>query len=66
MARQQRLRGTNFTEINTVCGYVDSHLHRMQYHESLAAGYPMATGVIEGARRRLHTRPTEETPRGRF
>lgn len=40
-------------EIDTVCGYFDAHLNRMKYDEYLAAGYPIATGVIEGACRHL-------------
>ena len=36
-----------------MCGYFDAHLNRMKYDEYLAAGYPIATGVIEGACRHL-------------
>jgi hypothetical protein len=32
-----------------ICGYFESHAHRMAYDEYLAAGYPIASGVIEGA-----------------
>jgi hypothetical protein len=36
-----------------VCGYFEGHLRRMQYDAYLAAGSPIATGVIEGACRHL-------------
>jgi hypothetical protein len=39
--RQQALEG--------ICGYFEHHAHRMTYDEYLAAGYPIASGVIEGA-----------------
>jgi hypothetical protein len=39
--RQQALEG--------ICGYFESHAHRMAYDEYLAAGHPIASGVIEGA-----------------
>jgi len=53
MATQRNLRGHPRREIDTVCGYFAAHLERMQYDEYLAAGYPIATGVIEGACRHL-------------
>ncbi len=40
-------------EIGTICGYFTTNAHRMQYDKYLAAGYPIATGVIEGACRHL-------------
>ena len=40
-------------EIETVCGYFTTHADRMQYDKYLAAGCPIATGVIEGACRHL-------------
>jgi hypothetical protein len=39
--------------VEKVCGYFDNHRHRMRYHEYLAAGYPIASGVIEGACRHV-------------
>lgn len=53
MATQRNLRGHPRKEIDTVCGYFAAHLHRMKYDDYLAAGYPIATGVIEGACRHL-------------
>jgi len=49
----QRLAAAGRKEIATVCGYFTTHADRMQYHDDLAAGYPIATGVIEGACRHL-------------
>jgi hypothetical protein len=40
-------------EIETVCGYFTTHADRMHYDRYLAAGCPIATGVIEGACRHL-------------
>jgi hypothetical protein len=53
MATQHRLRGPQRREIDTVCGYFETHVERMKYDQCLAAGYPIATGVIEGACRHL-------------
>ena len=39
--------------IATVCGYFENNGERMRYDEYLAAGYPIATGVIEGACRHV-------------
>jgi hypothetical protein len=35
--------------LKRICGYLEKNNHRMAYHESLAEGYPIASGVIEGA-----------------
>lgn len=53
MATDRGLRGHPRKEIDTVCGYFETHLKRMNYDQYLAAGYPIATGVIEGACRHL-------------
>jgi hypothetical protein len=52
-ATRHGLRGQSRKEMETVCGYFQAHLNRMNYDEYLAAGYPIATGVIEGACRHL-------------
>ncbi len=36
-----------------LCGFLTSNLHRMHYDAYLCAGYPIATGVIEGACRHV-------------
>jgi hypothetical protein len=39
--------------LERVCGYFENNRHRMAYDEYLAAGYPIASGVIEGACRHI-------------
>ena len=56
LRRMATLRGIGAAgrkEIETVCGYFTTHASRMRYDEYLAAGCPIATGVIEGACRHL-------------
>jgi hypothetical protein len=36
-----------------VCNYFEKNAHRMRYDTYLQAGYPIATGVIEGACRHV-------------
>jgi hypothetical protein len=40
-------------QLAKICGYFDKNGDRMRYDEYLKAGYPIATGVIEGACRHL-------------
>lgn len=35
--------------LRKICQYFENNLHRMRYDQYLAAGYPIASGVIEGA-----------------
>lgn len=53
MATERGLSGQDAKDVATACGYFEKNLHRMRYHEYLAAGYPIASGVIEGACRHL-------------
>jgi hypothetical protein len=53
MATRRRLRGKRLEEVTTVCNYLERNAERMRYDEYLAAGYPVASGVIEGACRHL-------------
>lgn len=53
MATNRKLTGGKLKTINTVCGYLKNNAARMKYDEYLQAGYPIATGVIEGACRYL-------------
>ena len=39
--------------LQSVCRYFENNLHRMRYDQFLAAGYPIASGVIEGACRHV-------------
>jgi hypothetical protein len=47
------LMGDKLKSLKTICGYLEKHKLRMRYDEYLMAGYPIATGVIEGACRHL-------------
>ena len=53
MATAQKLSEEKRADVDTACGYFTAHAHRMKYNEYLAAGLPIATGVIEGACRHL-------------
>jgi hypothetical protein len=53
MSTRRQLSSEKAADIDTVCGYFTAHQDRMKYNEYLAAGYPIATGVIEGACRHL-------------
>jgi hypothetical protein len=47
------IKGKKKEELEKICTYFENNQHRMHYDEYLAAGYPIATGVIEGACRHL-------------
>jgi hypothetical protein len=49
----EKLAGKALEELEKVCGYFENNRHRMAYDEYLAAGYPIASGVIEGACRNV-------------
>jgi hypothetical protein len=53
MATKRGLAGAKRRSITTVCGYLAANRGRMRYDEYLEAGYPVATGVVEGACRHL-------------
>ena len=53
MATKRGLAGAKKKTITTVCGYLEANLHRMRYDEYLQAGYPIASGAVEGACRHL-------------
>ncbi len=53
MATKRKLKGEARREITAVCRYFTNNLHRMRYDVYLKAGYPIASGVIEGACRHL-------------
>lgn len=46
---EKELHGQSLTELERILGYFRNNAHRMIYDEYLAAGYPIASGVIEGA-----------------
>lgn len=53
MLTQRKLRGEPRKQLERICNYLASNAARMRYDEYLAAGYPIASGVIEGACRHL-------------
>ena len=53
MATQRDLKGEAMKAVTTACNYFETNLARMRYDEYLQAGYPIASGVIEGACRHL-------------
>lgn len=53
MGTSQGLRGEQLKSLNKICGYFEKHQSRMRYDIYLREGYPIATGVIEGACRHL-------------
>jgi hypothetical protein len=53
MGTKQGLTGTARKRLRSLCGFLENNLHRMQYDQYLTAGYPIATGVIEGACRHV-------------
>lgn len=50
---KRKLRGQRRRTLHTLCNFLQKNLPRMRYHEYLAAGYPIASGVIEGACRHV-------------
>jgi hypothetical protein len=50
---KQGLRGSKKQALAKVCSYLEKNRERMQYDVYLAKGYPIASGVIEGACRHL-------------
>ena len=53
MATQQDLAGDDLKAVTSACNYFENNASRMRYDEYLRAGYPIASGVIEGACRHL-------------
>lgn len=53
MASLHDLSETARAEVETACNYFENNAARMRYDEYLRQGYPIATGVIEGACRHV-------------
>ena len=53
LGRVRGLTGAKKKTLGKVCAYLRKNQHRMRYDAYLAAGYPIASGVIEGACRHL-------------
>jgi hypothetical protein len=50
---RRKLPGEPRKQLEGICNYLAGHAARMRYDEYLRAGYPIASGVIEGACRHL-------------
>ncbi len=53
LGRVRGLTGAKKKTLGKVCAYLRKNQHRMRYDAYLAAGYPIASGAIEGACRHL-------------
>jgi len=53
MATKRGLPATKRKKLTQICNYLNRNRHRMRYDEYLTAGYPIASGVIEGACRHV-------------
>jgi hypothetical protein len=53
LAQERGLPSVKKTALGRICSYLNKNRHRMRYDEYLRQGYPIASGVIEGACRHL-------------
>ena len=53
LAEQSALPAATRTRLEQIHGYFERHRDRIRYDRYLAAGYPIASGVIEGACRHV-------------
>lgn len=53
MGTNAGLKGKAAEELSQICNYLESNADRMRYDEYLRQGFPIASGVIEGACRHL-------------
>jgi len=53
MATKQGLRGAKLKQLQSAAGYLHNNRRFMRYDKYLAAGYPIGSGVAEGACRHL-------------
>jgi hypothetical protein len=53
LATTHNLKGKKREKLDKITNYFTNNKDRMRYHEYLAAGYPIASGVIEGACRHV-------------
>lgn len=53
MATKQKLKGSKAKQLRAAIGYLEQNRRFMKYDEYLAAGYPIGSGVAEGACRHL-------------
>jgi hypothetical protein len=60
-ATRRRLGQAKKSQLETICGYFAKNAPRMRYDEYLREGYPIASGVIEGACRHVVKDRVERT-----
>ena len=53
LAKDRGLNGAKKKALGRICGYLHKNRQRMRYEAYLQQGYPIASGVIEGACRHL-------------
>jgi hypothetical protein len=53
LGAHHKITGSKKKTLQRICAYLWKNRHRMKYDEYLKAGYPIASGVIEGACRHL-------------
>lgn len=53
MGTQQELVGAKRKRLREICNFLERNRYRMRYDEYLRQGYPIASGVIEGACRHM-------------
>jgi hypothetical protein len=53
LAKERQLPGAKKKALAVICSYLHKNRQRMRYDEYLRQGYPIASGVIEGACRHL-------------
>jgi len=53
VAKERGLSSAKKKALGRICSYLHKNRHRMRYDEYLRQGYPIASGVIEGACRHL-------------
>jgi hypothetical protein len=53
MGTKRGLKGSKKKALRVLCAYLEKNAERMRYDEYLSKGYPIASGVIEGACRHL-------------
>jgi len=61
MATKQKLKGSRARQLLAVTGYLERNRRFMRYDEYLAAGFPIGSGVAEGACRHLVKDRMEQT-----
>jgi hypothetical protein len=61
LREEHALRGSQRSVVNAVIGYYENNRQHMRYDEYLAAGYPIGSGVAEGACRHVVKDRLEQT-----